>query len=331
MSLLGDLLKTEREKKGIRIADIASVTKIPPHNLKLIEEGKWKALPPNPFIKGFLVSYCKYVGLNPNEIYQKYLAEVEPDLKLEIPEPSSEPQEKPERSREPEVEASVIIANPKVIPIKKIALSFTGAVVLVLLVWLIQVGKNSSTETPIASNDSVESVEREVASTPDTSVVPPSPTESVPTEAPATAASAEPVNPPPTPTPAPELAKSEPARATPTPNKEGQKLDVQVKERSWAKIVIDDAPPVEFHLKAEEKTTFTAKEKIKLVLGNSTGAEVFYNGQNVPGVKYQGTIRYFIFPAGSKFPQDKTARKVASEPQFADQPAEAGMEESSEE
>jgi cytoskeletal protein RodZ len=312
---LGEILKSEREKKGIRLADIASVTKIPAANLKLMEEGNWKALPPNPFIKGFLTAYSKYVGLNSTEIYHKYLLEIKPQEVMEVaPVPVPEPKQTQIKKEIEEQEASEVIANPKVLRMKPAALSVAGLALFMLTIWLIQIGKDSSS--------SIEEPGREVASAPsETETIPVPITETEPMEA-APAVTQSTVE---------TQAQAPAPLPIPAPEQKEHQLEVQVKERSWAKIVIDDAPPVEFYLKAEEKTSFSAKEKIKLVLGNSTGAEVIHNGKDTAGNIYQGTIRYYIFPVGSKFPQDKTNRRVASEPQFADQPTNTEAEETSEE
>ena len=39
---------------------------------------------------------------------------------------------------------------------------------------------------------------------------------------------------------------------------------------------------------------------------------MLHNGSLTEGKKYSGTIRFYIFPAGSKFPQDKP-RQISSE------------------
>lgn len=279
---LGEFLKVEREKKGIRLADIASVTKIPVHQLKLIEDGKWSSLPPKPFIKGFLTSYTRYIGLNPNEVYQQYLSETEPKI-----DPTLEPQSV---TPEPKPRPSEVMSSSKVLQIKPIAFSVLGVVALVLSLWLIRIGRESDAPESVASTSTVtEDSVREVASAP----------ESQP----------EKVAPEPTPTTPPPSDSS----TTPTPEGESHTLEVLTKERSWAKVVIDEAPPVEYYINPEEKVTLTAKSKIKLVLGNSSGAEVVHNGTVDPGKVDQGTVRYYIFPLGAKFPQDQARRKLSED------------------
>ena len=76
------------------------------------------------------------------------------------------------------------------------------------------------------------------------------------------------------------------------------------------KVVIDDKAPMQSYLKAGEKVSYSANEKIKVVLGNSTGTQVEHNGEEAKGKQYQGTIRYYIFPANAHFPQDQPSRSV---------------------
>jgi cytoskeletal protein RodZ len=291
MQHLGEFLKSERERKGIRLSDIASVTKIQIHNLKLLEEGNWKALPAKPFVKGFLTAYAKYVGLNSAEIYQRYLEETQPapsTLTLDSNSPESEVSESP---------LAEVSTQPKVLQIKPILISIFAVLFLGGSVWLIQLGKTSSEPTmgPVAVNSETPQPQPEAS---------PLPTTNQPTEAPREVASTPEAAPAAAPSPEPTPA------ATPT---SGHELEVNPKDRTWVKVVIDDAPPVNLHLNPQEKTKFSAKEKIKLVLGNSAGSEVLHNGSVTEGKKYSGTIRFYIFPAGSKFPQDKP-RQISNEP-----------------
>lgn len=82
---------------------------------------------------------------------------------------------------------------------------------------------------------------------------------------------------------------------------------------------MDDSPATETYLEAGSKTSYQAKNKIKLVLGNSTGSEVVHNGEVAPGKKYSGTIRFYIFPRGSRFPQDKPKSKNSEESASGDE------------
>ena len=89
---------------------------------------------------------------------------------------------------------------------------------------------------------------------------------------------------------------------------------IESKERTWIKVVVDEEAPIEYFLPSNERATYKAQKKIKVVLGNSTGSKITHNGEVTPGTKFQGTIRSYIFPADAKFPQDIPAKKPASEP-----------------
>jgi len=68
----GQVLKNIRELKGTTLEEISKKTKISLFYLKAIEEDNYKAFPAEIFLKGFLRSYAKYLGLDPEEIVRNY-------------------------------------------------------------------------------------------------------------------------------------------------------------------------------------------------------------------------------------------------------------------
>ncbi len=85
-SSLGALLRAYRESKKISLKELARQTKIREHFLRAIEEDRYEDLPPPIYIKGFLSSYAKVVGLNPKDILLQY----DQFFRRELP-PSGEP------------------------------------------------------------------------------------------------------------------------------------------------------------------------------------------------------------------------------------------------
>ena len=72
----GKLLKASRESQNLSLKEISERTKIREHFLKAIEEDRYEILKYPAYLKGFLKTYTKYLGLNPDDIvrgYQKYL------------------------------------------------------------------------------------------------------------------------------------------------------------------------------------------------------------------------------------------------------------------
>jgi cytoskeletal protein RodZ len=69
---LGHFLKREREKKNISLRDVSRNTRVREHLLEAIEADRYDLLPSPTFVKGFLQSYAKYVGLDPNEVVLRF-------------------------------------------------------------------------------------------------------------------------------------------------------------------------------------------------------------------------------------------------------------------
>lgn len=322
MTGLGNFLKEAREKKSIRLADIASVTKIPLYQLKLIEDNNWTALPARPFLKGFLSAYCRYVGLDADEIWQRYLTEVAGTS-------SSLPAATADFSEDPLADTPrPVTVTSKVFPINRVLTMLVIAALGGSAYWIIGIGKGSS---PQEARELASAPNSELTSAPAfEALVAESTKEFVPVVAsdfePSSAAN--PVSEPvaeakiaeakiekpdqkqEVPEKAATLAQEDPSVSA--PSSEGHRLEIDPEQKTWVKIVIDDSPPVTLYLEPHQKTSYEAKNKIKLVLGNATGAEVLHNGNLTEGHIDKGSVKYYIFPWGSKFPQDKR-REVSSE------------------
>jgi cytoskeletal protein RodZ len=72
MSELGQLLRKARLEKGISLEDMQETTKIRKRYLEAIEDGNYKILPGNFYVRAFIKSYSESVGLDPNEVLRLY-------------------------------------------------------------------------------------------------------------------------------------------------------------------------------------------------------------------------------------------------------------------
>jgi cytoskeleton protein RodZ len=337
METFGSYLKTHREKKGIRLEEIASITKIHLHSLELLETGRWAQLPPEPFIRGFIIAYAKYVGLDPKQAISRYLEEVTPSTSVDapvavpgvpathIPAPAPVKAERaptpkaaaPSKKVSPEPEKKTVKTPPPppVAPSEREQESgFStrmgmGAVAVGLALTLaIFVIMKRMPHDETSAPESIAAVAPTEAPSPSVAPAPPLANAENP---------APPINTIPGPvvlSTSPQMDNRTPAspektsesRPKPVAAAQDAKHEVVIegKERSWVKIVIDDKPPLEFFLKEGQKVKYKANDKIKVVLGNSAGTTVSHNGEPTPGVKFQGTIRSYIFPADARFPQD---------------------------
>ena len=59
----GTLLKEARERRRLSLAEVAERTKVPQWSLQLIEAGKLEDLPADVFVRGFIRSYARSVGI----------------------------------------------------------------------------------------------------------------------------------------------------------------------------------------------------------------------------------------------------------------------------
>ncbi len=75
---LGEFLRMEREKRGVTVEQMVSATKISVRLLHALESDQYSELPAKPFIRGFVVSYCRFLGISSQEVltrFSRYLDE----------------------------------------------------------------------------------------------------------------------------------------------------------------------------------------------------------------------------------------------------------------
>ncbi len=76
MKITGELLKAERLRQGIAVADIASSLKLSSRIITSIESGDIKELPAKTFIRGFVKSYAQFLKLDADLILRQFLEEM---------------------------------------------------------------------------------------------------------------------------------------------------------------------------------------------------------------------------------------------------------------
>jgi cytoskeleton protein RodZ len=88
---IGRYLKREREVRNISLREVSKNTKVKEHLLKAIEEDQYASLPSPTYVKGFLLSYAKYIGLDPNDVLLRYESSLRGE---QITGPEAPPEEK---------------------------------------------------------------------------------------------------------------------------------------------------------------------------------------------------------------------------------------------
>ncbi|MFH1125365.1 MAG: helix-turn-helix transcriptional regulator, partial [Pseudomonadota bacterium] len=69
---LGALLKAEREKKGLSHQQVSEMTRLRRHMIEALEAEAWDLLPPPVFVRGFVRSYIKALGLDEKKFLDLY-------------------------------------------------------------------------------------------------------------------------------------------------------------------------------------------------------------------------------------------------------------------
>lgn len=85
LASFGEELRREREIRGISLKEIADATKISKRFLEAIERNDHRTLPAPAFTRGFVRAYANYVGLNSEEMVNRYNFAVAGDDRIEKP------------------------------------------------------------------------------------------------------------------------------------------------------------------------------------------------------------------------------------------------------
>jgi cytoskeleton protein RodZ len=76
MKITGQILKENRERKGVTLSEVSLSTKITIKTLVAIEEGDPVNLPPKTFLRGFVRSYAIFLGADAGEILRTFHEEM---------------------------------------------------------------------------------------------------------------------------------------------------------------------------------------------------------------------------------------------------------------
>ena len=88
--MIGDNLRTEREKRNLTIRDIEKGTSIRALYIESIEKGDYAQLPGEVYVKGFIRNYANFLKLDADALVKQYVAETNPEAAKPEPEPEEE-------------------------------------------------------------------------------------------------------------------------------------------------------------------------------------------------------------------------------------------------
>jgi cytoskeleton protein RodZ len=277
MTNLGLRLREQREKKGYSIRDIADKTKIPLQVLEGLESGDHSFLPAPVFVKGFLRSYAREIGLSPEEVLAEY------NQQTTRPEPGV---------MVPITARDGLARRTKV---RRTLLYTIGIMVLLVVAvgTLFPDLKDGSLRPIWSAATGHDSGIEPVTSGAEPSVKEPEPVETV--EAP-------PVTP--TPPAAAEPPAEEPAtvpvvaeKPAPLSVREGpHTLELLFDQQVWLQIKSDDGEMQHGLFPAGTSKTYSANERFELRLGNAGGVRVMFDGEDLGPIGRPGQAVNLVLP-----------------------------------
>ena len=239
--MVGDILRREREKQGLTIADIEQGTSIRGLYIEHIERGNIKELPGLVYAKGFVRNYAKFLRLDAEQLVQQFAEEngsapVPPPVEVESP------------ARRISL-SNVGDESLSEISIGQQSSSYAGifgklAAGIVVLAALVGGGA--------AVISAINAPAREAVQPP------------VKAEQPAAAPAAAPANPPDT-----------------QKNADGVRVSVTLTERCWTEVSVDGKSVFEGIIEKGKMENWQGKESVVIRAGNAGALDVTLNGKKL--------------------------------------------------
>jgi cytoskeletal protein RodZ len=288
VSGLGALLRSERENRGLSHEQVAQITRLRKPFLEALENEEWENLPPSVFVKGFIKSYAKALGLDEGKLLDLYKStlpdEVEPPIPILIP--------KKPRKKIPFVLALCLIALSIAIylfigrpsPEQSTVQSEEG------LPAQIQEEPTKEETRPVLQENTQEELLKKQEET--VEVAPPRvgvAEMEIPDSQPQKKESTS------DPTDEDFFAPSE---ADPSGTADWRVLTGIVHLRTWIRIYIDDEAPKEYILQPGSRPQWKAKKGFYVLLGNAAGMDFEFDGKDIKDIGELGQVVSLRLPEG---------------------------------
>lgn len=293
---LGELLRRERERKGLSVKQVMESTKISRRILVALEEGDRKNLPHPVYAKGFILNYARLLDLNQAEVLEAVTQE------FGVDEDEDRPNSRANSWRVGEAPAPAA-GGRRVWP--TVLLIIVLVVVLAAMVVYLQRRGALTAHGPAAP----QTQEPAAPAAPQAAA----PEAMTPPAAPAEQAALSEAAPAPVPaapaagTPAPSMGQpgvvqpaapaQEPAKpAAHTPGAKTLAVVAKPGQMCWMEVSVDGADKREFFIRSGESVSFEYTEKLWIKLGNVGGVNVTHNGKALVTDGAGWSVKTLTFP-----------------------------------
>ena len=276
MEPLGEYLKRIRKSSDTSLEVVAAKTKINISYLIAIEEGRFNNLPGEVFVKGFLRSYARCLGIGEADVINRY-NQLRNENKETVP-------------LESNAEGLIQKAEAVNLNTKKITPIIVSAAVIFLIILAIFF---------FSKEEPAKKVERQVDKKIKTEKTekPEKPAEKAKDviESPVQALNKKEAEPPPQ--PKTEQVKKEKSSLT---------LVISAAEQSWLMITIDGKEKKDILLQHGEKISLKAEKNFLVTLGNAGGVDIEFNGKKLEPFGPKGRVVSNILLTREKISRKKT-------------------------
>jgi cytoskeletal protein RodZ len=258
----------------------------------MLEDDKWDNLPAPAFVRGFLLCYARHIGLGEDEVLRRYkkqallLGKSSDTLPEGMRAVQGAAKPKVRVAGAPNLQAAPGSKNlddgaPGFLTLPRVALGAGALVVLILISWLISVGKSERPkdepqDVPVAEA-STEADKKPDAEPAKSDAKPDATKTAEPGTGPRNDLPGAPVS------PVPAVA----ARYT---------AEVRALEDNWINVRIDTDAPKGYQLKAGTARTFEAQSKIHFVFSNAGVVDLKWNGIRFGNVGFRGDVKSITLP-----------------------------------
>mgnify|MGYP005834776661 CR=1 FL=1 len=289
MESLGQILRRERERRGLTIDALAEQTRINAAYFRAIEAGDKQSLPGGFFYRSFLRQYARLLEL-PESVYESEIARsleeetqappaVLPDRHIDVPPLPTGAPDRAAETRRWLVRVAALVA----------VVAVATMLYAVYLRW----------RTPVDVAQEIGSQAPPIAM----------PVEAEPPPAPAAAETAAPGSAP------DEAAETKPAGMSAEPVTGPVRLRLAAREPVWVEVWADGRRVFNDLMKAADSRSFGAQARIRVLLGNAGGMDLVWNDEALAPVGPRGQVRTVEFGAESYQIITPVPRAPASQPE----------------
>lgn len=290
----GEYLKREREQREVPLSRIAESTRVPLKSLEALEADDFDSLPHPTFVKGYIKSYCKFLGLDETDAVLRYELFLRDKSVRTEDEAAGEGRKKPLHRLTPSrMSEGAPVSGSGPFSVRYIVTAAVVIAAVAIIYYYTASSKKTAVPPEQAQATSAEAVSADNAPAPQASQAPLTNGEAAlkPSDGARPSDGAKPA----------EAAVS--ARATAPGEKHS--LTASAAEISWIKVVIDDDEPFDVVLRAGEKVSWKADKAFNLVVGNAGGVTIDFDGERLSGLGSSGEVVTLTLPKGGAAPKAK--------------------------